>query len=306
MVAEHRARQDRADDTDEDRIDALRSESRARAQRIRKRDHQRHHDRHGCPARPGRECHGGRDDECQRRKPSGIERTFQDLDEIARGLELGRGRADGPREHENDDGHHHRLQALNPCSKRFGQRQHTSDHRQEHRDNAPGERSPEKPGVGVRFADNVAEAHLVVGTECVAPGDVNAPESNHENGDDGSEPVQPARRRVGVGFVFECFGRGLGAVPVHLAFETSTALGFEHRPEVAIGCANQERQHEREQGIEPVRYRPDEHRVGVFGRADDLESLIDEADFVADPSRDERGARHRSGAGVHEKRQLLS
>jgi hypothetical protein len=99
-----------------------------------------------------------------------------------------------------------------------------------------------------------------------------------------------------------------------------TALGFQHRPEVALAPCDQEDHAERQDRIEEVRYAAEEdgeraRRLEVTGqsrvRAGDLgggglQPVTDERDLIARPGRDEGDGGDRSGGGVHYVGQLLT
>ena len=93
---------------------------------------------------------------------------------------------------------------------------------------------------------------------------------------------------------------------MHLPFESRATLRFQHRSEVAVAEADEKGEDQGENGIETVGDGSEEHSVGVFRRADEPKSLVDQADLVADPRRDDDGARDGRGAGVDEKRELLA
>jgi len=93
----------------------------------------------------------------------------------------------------------------------------------------------------------------------------------------------------------------------HLAGGPGAPLGGQHRPEIAPGGDHREHQRQRQQRVEAVGNRIQEHQVGVeveLGQRG--QRIAHQPDLVADPGRDQRDAGHRRGGGIDQVGELLA
>ena len=218
--------------------------------------------------------------------------------------------ADAPGEHQDHDREHHGLESGDPGADRGAEREDPAGHREHDARHATGDRGPEQGDVRIRVRHDLAEA---VGRDSFGGEGARARQPDRdsrgdEDGQDGKHASHPesGRNPFYPRVLVERLGGRLGARTKRLIEAPRPLLGDPHRAEIPPQEPDREREGKREDGIEPVRDGPQEHRVPVLRIVDQFEPLVDQAHFVADPGGDDDGARHRGRSGIGQECQFLA